>query len=218
MSLAAAAPLLAAWILAVVSPGPDFLVVLRTASTRSRAAGLLAGLGVVTGIACWAVAALVGISALLERHEDLYTALRLLGAVVLIGFGVTTLAGAWRGPTGTPGEAGAGAAGSPGEGSVVDRRSGLDAWRIGLVTNLANPKALVFFGALFASLLPVGTSPGRRAVILVAMLTIASTWFSAVALAASTPPAVRAYQRARRGIDAVTGGLFTAFGAALVPR
>ncbi|HEV7789468.1 MAG TPA: LysE family transporter [Pseudonocardia sp.] len=63
----------------MVSPGPDFLAVLRTSAAGSRRSGHLVATGVVSGIACWALAALAGRTALLARHEQLYLVLRLAG-------------------------------------------------------------------------------------------------------------------------------------------
>ncbi|GAA4666859.1 LysE family translocator [Kineococcus glutinatus] len=204
--------LLAAWIVAVVSPGPDFLAVLRTAAAGSRRDGLLVAAGVVTGICCWALAAMLGISALLESHASLYLLLRYAGAAFLVWFGISALRSAARprpaedDPT-TGGPAGAGA-------GVAGWRS----WRLGLATNLANPKALVFFGALFASLLPAGTSTAAKAGVLVVMLAVAMAWFATVAALASTRRITALYRRGRRTLDRITGGLFVALGGALALR
>lgn len=44
--------LLAAWVVAVISPGPDFLAVLRTAAAHGRRPGVIVGLGVTTASGC----------------------------------------------------------------------------------------------------------------------------------------------------------------------
>ncbi|HEY2206087.1 MAG TPA: LysE family transporter [Pseudonocardia sp.] len=214
-------PLLLAWAVAVVSPGPDFLAVLRTSAGGSRRAGVLVACGVVTGIACWAVAALAGLTALLARYEHLYLALRLAGAAFLIVYGLTTLRSAWRRApeAAEPPEAAerpermarrsARPAGSAPAGA------GWRGWRLGLLTNLSNPKAVIFFGALFAGLLPPSASTAARVEVLLAMLAVALGWFTAVAALASVPAATAAYRRGRRVLDLVTGGLFVAVGGAL---
>ncbi|WP_344067076.1 LysE family transporter [Nostocoides vanveenii] len=92
------------------------------------------------------------------------------------------------------------------------------AWRLGLATDLANPKAVAFFGALFASLLPAGLSTAARAEVVLALLFMALTWLVAVAWTASTGRVAAAYQRGRRAIDAVTGGVLAGVGLALFPR
>ena len=211
MSTAALAALLAAWTLAVVSPGPDFLAVLRTSAAHSRRAGLLVAGGVVTGIACWAVAALVGVGALLEAHRDVYLVLRYAGAAFLVWFGIGTLRAALRRD--------ASAAERPAdEARAGGQPGGWHSWRLGLLTNLANPKALVFFGALFASLLPADASGADRALVLAAMLAVAATWFAAVATLAGSRAVTAAYGRARRAVDAVTGTLFVGLGGAIALR
>lgn len=213
-------PLLAAWLVALISPGPDFLTVLRLSAGGSRRSGVLAGLGVVTGQAAWVIAALAGVTALLDRYERVYLVLRLAGALFLIGYGLIVLRGAWRR------RAAAEAERAPGAERALDAPelgrqpavSGWRSWRLGLVCNLSNPKALVFFGALFATVLPPHLSVGERVGIVAVMLGMGLGWFLLVAMVASVPAASAAYTRAQRMIDTVTGGLFVAVGGALVPR
>lgn len=197
-------PLLFAWLVAVVSPGPDFLAVLRASASQGQSAGLRVGLGVVCGIACWATLAMCGLSALLARYEHLYLVVRTVGAVLLIGYGVHVL---WTARKTAPVEALA--TDVPGSGKY---------WRLGVFTNLANPKALVFFGALFATLMPRHEGATLRIGVLVVMLAMAIGWFAAVSWCAGSQPIITAYRRLQRTIDRIAGGLFTAIGITLVPR
>lgn len=196
-------PLLLAWLVAVISPGPDFLAVLRTSAAHGRSAGLRVGFGVVCGIASWATLAMCGLSALLTRYEHLYLVVRGVGAVLLIGYGVHVLRAARKA---TPGVADAPAA-----------QAGKH-WRLGLFTNLANPKALVFFGALFATLMPRHEGVPMRVGVLAVMLAMAVAWLAGVSWCAGSRPVVAAYQRLQRTIDRIAGGLFTVIGLTLVPR
>ena len=91
-------------------------------------------------------------------------------------------------------------------------------WRLGVFTNLANPKALVFFGALFATLMPHHESAVMRGAVLAAMLLMAIGWLAIVSWCAGSRPVVAAYRRLQRAIDRVAGGLFTAIGLSLMPR
>ncbi|MEU6407474.1 LysE family transporter [Microbispora sp. NPDC046933] len=203
-------PLLGVWILVVMSPGPDFLIVLRYSAAGSRRSGVRAAAGVVTGIGVWAVAGLFGVTVLVQRFEWLYTAARVAGALFLVAFGVATIRAARR--QASPADDDAAPA------LAAHRPGRLREWRAGLLTNLANPKALVFFGALFASLLPHRTDLVMRAVTLGAMLAIAFAWFSAVAFLAGSPWITRGYRRLRKRLDMLTGGLFVGMGALLIPR
>ncbi len=203
-------PLLGVWILVVMSPGPDFLIVLRHSAGGSRRSGVRAAAGVVTGIGVWAVAGLFGVTVLLQRFEWLYLAARVAGALFLVAFGVATIRAARKQPP-PAGDDAAPAVAAHGAGRLRE-------WRAGLLTNLANPKALVFFGALFASLLPHRTDLVMRAVTLGAMLAVAFAWFSAVAFLAGSPWITRGYRRLRKRLDMLTGGLFVGIGALLIPH
>lgn len=156
-----------------------------------------------SGIACWATLAMCGLSALLARYEHLYLVVRAVGAVLLIGYGVHVL---WAARKAAP---------TAVEGTSAEIGK---YWRLGVFTNLANPKALVFFGALFATLMPRHQGFPLRVVVLVVMLTMAVAWFAAVSWCAGSQPVVLAYQRLQRSIDRIAGGLFTAIGITLIPR
>lgn len=219
--VAALVPLFGAWALAVVSPGPDFVAVVRTAALRGRRAGQWVALGVVTGITCWATLALLGLAAVLARYQGVYWVVRAAGALFLIGYGGVVL---WharrRAPRVSEGSSGGaglseGSSGADVSGSVV---SGLRCFRLGVVTNLSNPKAVAFFGALFASVLPQHVTGVERGGVLAVMVMMALVWFVGVAAGASVGPVTAVYRRARRGVELVTGGVFVGIGAVLMPR
>ena len=86
---------------------------------------------------------------------------------------------------------------------------------IGFLTNISNPKALAFFTSIFALLLPTRPPLWLDGAILLGMVAIPAAWFSLVALLFSLPPVARAYRRAQRWIDALTGGIFVALGLRL---
>ena len=208
--------LFVAWTMGVISPGPDLVCVLHR-SLRGRAQGVVAALGVVTGIAIWIVAAFAGLSTLLRAAPGLQTALQAAGGFVLVGLGLQALYGVWRSArTDTPRPAGGSRA------RVDERREPatetlLAAFAAGLATNLSNPKALVFFGALLTPLLDAGAGLGRGVVaaagVMAGMVVVALAWFLTVATMAAG-----ALSRARpagveRVVGLMAGVLFVAFGA-----
>ncbi|WP_404374089.1 LysE family translocator [Kytococcus sedentarius] len=216
-------PLALVWTLGVMSPGPDFVAILRTAMRHGHHAAASTALGVVTGIGVWIVLALVGLTALVQAAPAVGVVMKVAGAVFLIGYGVLILWNLWRArraARGTPPAqaaeevpdgAGPVAAPSPARGITAGA-----AFRLGLATNVANPKALVFFGALFSTLLPPTLSWAVRGAVLLMMLTIALVWFLALAWAASRPPLVRLYERAGQLIDAAAGVAFVVLGVVLL--
>lgn len=158
---------LGACTLVAASPGPSTMLIIRQ-SLRGRRAGFLTVLGNETGVFVWGVVAAFGLTALLAASQAAYDAMRITGAVVLIGFGVQTLRsaravrtgdGAPAGPdapadpAGTTGVSARAAAGAPDDGAA---RAGWRTYRSGLLLNLANPKAAVFAMSFLPQFVPAG--------------------------------------------------------------
>ncbi|MBA2579584.1 MAG: LysE family transporter [Thermoleophilaceae bacterium] len=185
---------------AMASPGPNVLVVIRTAIAESRRAGLFCAAGVATGGAIWAGGAALGLGLVIANLPIAYDALRVLGGLYLVYLGVRTarsVAG-WEAPPG-----------------VQPRASGRRAWRRGLLTNLSNPKAAVFFTSVFATLLPADSSLALRIAAVAVIVVDALLWHALLAIVLSSPPAQARYLRARRRIDGVAGVVMIAFGLRL---
>src|SRR5215472_12848035 len=79
--------------LLVVAPGPDTLLVLRNAARGGRRAGLATAAGTVTGLLVWAVAAALGLAALVRASEVGYLVVRWAGAAYLVFLGSQLI---WR--------------------------------------------------------------------------------------------------------------------------
>ncbi|MEZ7198552.1 LysE family translocator [Pseudodesulfovibrio karagichevae] len=189
------------WALAVILPGPNFLVAARGGLTATRGRALLTALGIATGSVTWAASAMVGLHALFLAFAWLYGAVKILGGLYLLYVGVTVirsaLAGEARGPE----------AADPG-------RSG--GYRIGLLTNLSNPKSAAFFGSMFLTLLPPQLSPVQAVATLALVFAISLSWYSLVAVGFSLGFMHRAYQRIRRPLSACIGSLMLFFGMRLI--
>nr|WP_162468002.1 LysE family transporter [Streptomyces adustus] len=187
--------LLAVWLLALASPGPDFLAVTHSAMARSRRDAMWVGLGVTTANALWIFSSLAGVTVLLTRVQVVYDTIRIAGALYLLYLSFQMLRSIRQ----------------PGESAQVavvkaESRSRVAAWRIGALTNLGNPKVAVFFTSVFAAILPAHLGWGQRTGAGLALVFIAGVWFSVVvARVFSLPKIAAAYRRARRYIDSVTG-------------
>jgi threonine/homoserine/homoserine lactone efflux protein len=93
----------------VVLPGPDMALVLQNGLTRGRRAAVETAVGINAGLLVWAVAAALGIAALLHASAPAFTLLKLAGAAYLVFLGLRALGDAWRGtgdaPSSAPGAA-----------------------------------------------------------------------------------------------------------------
>lgn len=202
-------PLAAAVAVIVVVPGPNVVAVTMSAM-RDRRAGLWTALGVSAGGLLWATAALVGLGTLLEHSRPLSMGLKWLGAAYLAIMAV----GLWRAGNAEPDQDGAGA----GSETATGRRLPTQRRRpfvSGLLVDLANPKAAVFFTSLYASLLPAHLDLWSASAILTVTVTIILGWYCLLALLLSQAPAQRLYRRARRALARVSAGAMGLLGIRL---
>ena len=175
---------------AIVSPGPNFILVTNTALGQSRRAGLLTALGVATGSGLFALAGLVGLLVLV--HSIPYFALltRFVGGGYLAWIGVEMLRHCRN-------------KNAPDSVTNVQRKSPpLASYRIGLLTNLTNPKAWAFYLSLFALLMSPDFPLWGKIVLNIAMFIISFTWYAIVAVLISSrkfQPIFRGLQPAIRG-------------------
>lgn len=183
---------------AMASPGPNVLQVTRVAVADSRRAGLYVALGVATASVIWSASAALGLALVFEAAPLVYDAVRVLGGIYLVYLGVQTLRAAAAPPAAERG--------------VLATRSAGAAWRLGLLTNLSNPKAVVFFGSVFAALVPQDASLALRAAAVAVIALDATVWHCLLAVVFSTPRAQAAYLHAKRWIDRVAGAVMAAFG------
>src|SRR5262245_39798721 len=124
-----------------MSPGPSFIVVARTAVAGSRGQGVLAALGMGLGGSFFALAALFGLQLVLLAVPSIYRALQLLGALYLIFLAYRL----WRAAP-DPLDLGIGAA-------AAAQGSGLQAFVLGLATQLSNPKTTIVYASVFSAAL-----------------------------------------------------------------
>jgi threonine/homoserine/homoserine lactone efflux protein len=142
--------------LLILAPGPDSMLVMRNTLRGGQRAGWITACGTMSGLAVWAVAAALGLSALLRVSHVGYDILRLAGAAYLIWLGITSLRSR-RGAAGAGGaNADATAAGAAGEpaGRPAGRARGGRVYLNGLLSNLFNPKIGVFFVAFLPGFIP----------------------------------------------------------------
>ncbi|WP_208353178.1 LysE family translocator [Pseudaestuariivita rosea] len=198
MTWAAFASILLIHLAAAISPGPSFVVSVKTAAAEGFrvAAALAVGFGL--GAAIWAATALMGLAILFEILPGLLTALKIIGGLFLCFIAVMM----WRHAKDPIAFADATAA----------PRGILSAIRLGVITQLANPKPAVFFGAVFIGLVPEGSSVWMLAALLGMIFANETIWYIVVAKAFSTHTARQAYVRFKTWIDRLFGGLIAVFG------
>jgi RhtB (resistance to homoserine/threonine) family protein len=194
-----------AHLLAVVSPGPDFAIVLRQSLIHGRRTAVWTAIGIGSAICLHVTYSLCGLGLLLRSSPIAFSALKFAGAAYLAWMGVRALRAVPASPL---------AADS--RGPAPDLPRARSAWVTGFLTNALNPKAALFFIALFVTLVSRQT-PVSVKIFYGGWISLTTMgWFSLVAFAFTREPVRRAYLRCGHWIDRVLGVVFLAFAASLV--
>lgn len=191
----------------IVTPGQDTALTIRNTLLGGRRAGVFTSVGVAAGQLVWTVAASAGLMALLVASEPVFGAIRLAGAAYLVWLGATTVWAAVRGP---------GTQDVPGRRGPVAAHSPRHAFRQGFLSNLGNPKMVIFFSSLLPQFVPIGGAPFVSMLGLgLVFCTMTLSWLAAYTwLVAKAGPLFRR-PAVRRAFDAATGLILVAFGLRL---
>ena len=124
-----------------ITPGPNMAWLAALSLSRGWRTGLAAVAGVALGLSVYGIAAALGVAAIIENSSFLYEALRWGGVAYLLWLAWD----AWS----TADEV------AP-EGASGDGHERFMAFRRGLITNLLNPKAAVFYVAMLPDFVDIG--------------------------------------------------------------
>jgi len=188
---------------ALISPGPDFAVVVKNSLLYSRKKSLLTALGIACGILFHVTYTLLGFGLIISKNLWLFAIFKYAGAAYLIYIGVKSLKAKKQ------------------EFDFAEEKnrqeiSSFYAFNNGLLTNILNPKAMLFFVSLFSSLI----DPTAPAVVLFiyAIIIFITTlaWFTFVALCLSSKKSQKYFSKFAHIIERITGGILVALGAKLI--
>lgn len=155
-------------LLAVISPGPDFVMITRNSLLYSRKTGMYSAVGLGLGILVHVVYSLVGIGLLISQSVILFNTIKYVGAAYLIYIGFKSLTSKSEKLHVAQGE------------TKKDISVG-KAIQIGFLTNVLNPKVTLFFLSLFTLVISPQTPLTIKIVMGVEMVGVTILWFAFVA-------------------------------------
>lgn len=176
-----------------ISPGPDFAMVLRQSIAHGRQPAVATSLGIASAILVHGAYTLLGIGLVVSQSILLFSILKYVGAAYLIWLGI----GALRAPAPRPPD--------NLEDAPHRQMSLAKAFGIGFLTNLLNPKAVLFFLSLFTTLVSAATPLASKAFYVVSMSIILAVWFVLVSVFFTTPRIRAGFYRMGQWFNRLTG-------------
>ncbi|NEP19026.1 MAG: LysE family transporter [Leptolyngbya sp. SIO4C1] len=189
-------------LVAVVTPGPDFALTLRNSLAYSRRAGVYTAVGVGAGNLVHATYSLIGIGAVISKSILLFNILKWVGAAYLIYIGLKSLASRRIASTA----------------ENFEPQRNIEQWtafRIGFLGNLLNPKATLFFLALFTQIVQPTTPILMQAIYGMTVAVVALLWFALVAVIISQRTLKRHILSFSHWLERLTGAALISLGLRL---
>jgi threonine/homoserine/homoserine lactone efflux protein len=188
---------------AMVIPGPDTFVVLRTALTDGPRTGTWAAAGSGVGNVLWGAASALGVAAVLAASASAFSAVKLAGAAYLIFLGLQALRAAMRGER---------LASDAGERGELARAA---AFRRGLASDLLNVKVGLFWTALVPQFVGAESSALLPVAMAATMGSMVFAWLTAYAHLAARLSRALARRRGSQAVNGTVGAVLLALGARL---
>jgi threonine/homoserine/homoserine lactone efflux protein len=128
---------------AVVSPGPDFVLITRQSIRYNRSIAIWASLGIATGILVHSLVAITGVVVIVTSNSFLFDAIKIVGAVYLLYLGIISIINSNKIKELTT--------------TVSGKKENLNGFLAGLITNITNVKAILFFVTVFTVVIDQNT-------------------------------------------------------------
>ncbi|MDO6612140.1 LysE family transporter [Shewanella sp. 1_MG-2023] len=223
--------------LALVSPGPDFAIIVKTSTQQTRQTALMCAFGISIAILVHSLLSLLGISLMIQQSEMAYLAVQIIGISYLayMGFGALNSVLKSFKTHSNPSSANNNAVGEDvAEANLEPNitknvKSNIEkantkkskvstesfnvltpakGFRLGLYTNMLNPKALIFFITIFTVLVTPQVTTETKVAAASLLFILSLFWFSFLAIVLTKPVIQQKMAKGSRLIDAITGVIF----------
>ncbi len=186
-------------LLAAVSPGPDFVMTVRNSLCYSRRSGIYTSIGIVAGLTIHLFYCAAGIGYIISKSEVLFTLIKIVGAGYLVYMGISSFLST-KSKLDLSGE------------SAGPDLTGFQAFKMGFLTNVLNPKATLFFLSLFSFV--IGSSTPVYIVLIISLIIMltALAWFIIVSVFFTQRKVQTAFLKYEVVINRFLGGFLVLLG------
>lgn len=191
-------------LLAVISPGPDFAVIIRQSLRYGRSIAIATAVGIGLGLSVHIIYSLLGVSALLHTLPWLLTVAKVVGGLYLLYLGVLFIKSQPK------------QALSLTQNQQEPATNGYKAFGLGFLTNATNPKATLFFLSLFTTIINPHTPLLIQAAYGLWMVIITALWFSLVSIIFTHSKIRQKFLAIAHWIERVTGAILLILASLLI--
>ncbi|MEY1428711.1 LysE family translocator [Providencia manganoxydans] len=185
--------------LGMLSPGPDFFLIIKNAARYQRSAALMTAMGVISAVALHMSYCVAGLAVLITTTPWLFNILKYAGAAYLIWIGIKSL--------------------MPNKGQQIDLNhtqhevvTFKKAFMQGFLCNVLNPKATLFFLAVFTQVLSVDSTFGEKLWIAFIIWGLAAIYWPLLVYLIQSAPVRKGLAKVQKYVDKVLGVVLVAFG------
>ncbi|MEM9422648.1 MAG: LysE family transporter [Pseudomonadota bacterium] len=189
-------------LLALISPGPNFILTTTAAVSKSRHTALWTACGIATGSFVWAAAAALGIASVLETFPLLAFGLKILGSAYLVMLGVKLLM----------------SRGFEQSSQKAATASGINGFCRGFIVNISNPKSAAYYASVFAAFLTPDMPAWVLVFLIVCIAAMSLSWHVIVAVSFSATHMKAKYISASKSIDRLCDGVIPPFSEGRISR
>jgi len=192
-------------LLAAASPGPDFVLVSQQTLTHGKKAGLLCSFGIALGLSVHIIYSAFGLAVVIANSSTALWIIKILGGSYLFYLG-------YKGLRSTK----AVSVKEEDTKSEVKKYSDKRSIAVGFICNALNPKAPIYFIALFTVVLTPNMPLYQIAIYGIWMMCIQLAWFSTVVFLLSHPVVNAKFKQMGHWIDRVLGVAMIALGIKII--
>jgi RhtB (resistance to homoserine/threonine) family protein len=185
--------------LGMLSPGPDFFLVIKNAARYPRLAAMMTAFGVICGVATHMSYCVAGLAVVITTTPWLFNLLKYAGAVYLVWIGIQALLSRGGGKMNVS--------------NLPQQQVSLkSAFAQGYLCNLLNPKATLFFLAVFTQVLQIDSGLGDKLWYAGIILGLSVIWWPLLVFLIQSGPVRRGLEKAQKVVDKLLGGMLIALG------
>ncbi|CAG9428058.1 LysE family translocator [Providencia alcalifaciens] len=185
--------------LGMISPGPDFFLIIKNAARYQRSAAMMTALGIIVAIALHMSYCVAGLAVLITTTPWLFNILKYAGAAYLIWIGIKSL--------------------MPQKASKMDLTASQHehvtfkkAFMQGFLCNVLNPKATLFFLAIFTQVLNVDSTFSEKLWFAFIIWGLAVIYWPILVCLIQSAPVRKGLAKVQKYVDKVLGVVLVAFG------